>query len=287
MTVKSKIQSLINHCNRKTAGVTTDLTNAVKALSARLDRYADGAAIQVEYMDIAPYRSGDTFTAPTKEGYYFAGWFTDEVCASASKLAETTLTGNAYAKFVPASVLDVHVSVDSAIPNSEGKYAVRALSTVVDMALSSIGFIYGLPGGEEKKWSATTVYKTITWHDKKPYEDFCSLSIYYFAFTIPGANLDSGCVIKPFWKTLDGTTVRGKSVSVVVKDLVQDKCVARIGETYYATLELAMSAAADGDVIDLLADCKHEGKIVVDKSITFRAIGEARSITIVPADTDA
>lgn len=54
--------------------------------------------------DLAGFRSGadsSTWTHPTKEGQAFAGWFTDE--SLTSPVSKSTVSGTAYAKFVPVS----------------------------------------------------------------------------------------------------------------------------------------------------------------------------------------
>ena len=58
--------------------------------------------------------------------------------------------------------------------------------------------------------------------------------------------------------------------------------VAQIGETKYATLDDAIAAAADGDTIELLADCETSSGIKVEKkSLTIKSPGETkRKITL-------
>lgn len=285
MNMKEKIQSLVNHCNRKTASITTDLTNAVKSLSTRLDRYTDGAIIKVEYMDIAPYRSGETFTAPEKEGYYFAGWFTDEVCATS--IAETQLTGNAYAKFVPASVFDVRLSPDTAVPDADGNHMIRALASVVDLKLNKVGFAFKYSPNFDTEYSyiCTKVFQRITGRDNDPWREFCSLSTYYMTLRFTDIKVKEGQAIRcrSYMKTLDGTEVYGKEKEVATLDAVHDKCDARISDIYYPTLAEAISAAAEGDTIVLQADCKYEGDFSIDKSVTLTTDGEQRNIILIPA----
>lgn len=285
MNMKEKIQSLVNHCNRKTAGITTDLTNAVKSLSTRLDRYTDGAIIKVEYMDIAPYRSGETFTAPEKEGYYFAGWFTDEVCTTS--IEKTQLTGNAYAKFVPASAFDVLVSTDTAVPDANGRHKIRLLSSTVDLKLEEIGFSCKTSPNfdNERLLKSTDVYTRITGRDNDPWREFCSLSSYYITHKLTNIKVEEGQAlrVRSYMKTQDGTMVYCKEKEAATLDVVHAACDARIGDTYYPTLAEAISAAAEGDTIVLQADCKYEGDFSIDKSVTFTTDGEQRNIILIPA----
>ncbi len=58
----------------------------------------------VEQMSVSAYKpSSDSskWTYPTKDGYAFAGWYTDETCST----AYTETSGQAYARFVPVSDL--------------------------------------------------------------------------------------------------------------------------------------------------------------------------------------
>ncbi len=54
-----------------------------------------------DFLDVSVYKSGNTYTAPTKDGYAFAGWYAGETCEA----AYTGTTGYAYARFVPVSEL--------------------------------------------------------------------------------------------------------------------------------------------------------------------------------------
>ena len=58
--------------------------------------------------------------------------------------------------------------------------------------------------------------------------------------------------------------------------------VARIDTAEYATLDAAIAAAADGDTIELLADCETSSGIKVEKkSLTIKSTGETkRKITL-------
>lgn len=53
--------------------------------------------------DISAYRDGGTYAAPVKDGYAFAGWYTDDICKTA--LDSNKKDGPAYAKFVEISEL--------------------------------------------------------------------------------------------------------------------------------------------------------------------------------------
>lgn len=288
MNVKQKIQSLINRCNR-TAGTTkADLTEALKSLITKLGRYDDGTTIYVEYMDVAPYRSGETFTAPEKDGYLFAGWFTDEICST--NLGNTVLQGNAYAKFVPDCVLDTNVLIsdnflDDDLTNDDIG-GLRFLSSTTDLYVSKVGFIISA-NGRQQTYETTKVYEGITGLDIKPYEKFCSISSYLIMFRLinmPAAALNSNIEVKAFWVTKDGTTVYGALVETTPNQAIRASSPAKIGDTYYPHINLAIAAAEDGDTITLVGDAKIKGDLVIDKAVTLATDGEPRSIVVMPPD---
>ena len=64
--------------------------------------YTNEYAAVTEKLDVSIYKDGPSssaWTAPAKDGYAFAGWYSDESC----KQAYTGTTGQAYARFVPVS----------------------------------------------------------------------------------------------------------------------------------------------------------------------------------------
>ena len=58
----------------------------------------------IEELDVSSYKGGTSpsaWTAPAKDGYAFAGWYSDEACTR----AYTGTSGQAYARFVPVTEL--------------------------------------------------------------------------------------------------------------------------------------------------------------------------------------
>ena len=64
--------------------------------------YMSEHAAVTEKLDVSKFKTGSdssTWTAPAKDGYAFAGWYSDEGCAQAYE----DTSGTAYARFVPVS----------------------------------------------------------------------------------------------------------------------------------------------------------------------------------------
>lgn len=61
--------------------------------------YTNQYAAVTEKMDVSNYKGTSAWTAPTKGGYAFAGWYSDEGCTK----VYTGTSGQAYARFVPVS----------------------------------------------------------------------------------------------------------------------------------------------------------------------------------------
>lgn len=66
--------------------------------------YTSEYAAATEKLDVSIYKDGpnsSAWTAPSKHGYAFAGWYSDQACTQ----VYTATTGTAYARFVPVSGL--------------------------------------------------------------------------------------------------------------------------------------------------------------------------------------
>ena len=137
----------------------TDSSDVIAADSAQ-DFFA-------EEWDISSYRSGDTYTYPKpktsgKEGYLFAGWYTDKSCDTAYTI--TTIEGvkTAWAKYVPAETLEVKFQATEGLNEQSESSNLRIVSTVDSTNYSKVGFkILSLLTGVEKTTESTEVYKRI------------------------------------------------------------------------------------------------------------------------------
>lgn len=186
----------------------------VKAASATEEYYANSN----EY-SIADYWNENKAqcTAPFRDGYVFAGWYSakDEPL-TASDIKDAGVTNvTAIAKFVPAEVLSIKVQMTT---DEEGAI-LRILSSIDSKNYESVGFEYKLGRlGETTTEPLTVVYSAI-----KPTKDATepilpgdtfveNVSKYFMAIDVNKINDNSHEKIvyaRPYWVTLDGTTVKG------------------------------------------------------------------------------
>jgi uncharacterized repeat protein (TIGR02543 family) len=169
---------------------------------------------------IRTYRTEGNYTAPTLNGYLFAGWFTDEACTKAlAKNAVISDTTIYYAKFVDENVMTVKRQL------REGTTTDLRLVTSVDSLLyEGVGFKVAFNKGELKKLEPfKKVYASLFASGMKYRPELISAASNYFAvLTIKGlpealVSANVNVEVQPYWITLDGTTVVGKSV---IKQLI-------------------------------------------------------------------
>lgn len=202
---------------------------------------------KIEYVpcDMTPYWKAAGKSAPVKENFIFAGWYTADAEGEVTALQETELKEgqlpeNTYAKFVPSYVLSVKTQVEtkaevaSTATDKPSETSMRLLTAVDSGAYQEIGFeiLYGvseLKGTDTKP--ITKVYKSMkmTSDDKeKPVtakDTFGEAAEYLAALdikTIKQGSFASKIYVRPYWKTLDGTKVEGLSKNVRVEDKYTD-----------------------------------------------------------------
>lgn len=173
------------------------------------------------YMDIAPYRSGEFYTAPEKEGYVFAGWFTDDTFQTPVEMDVTT--GWAYAKFLDAQTLTVKFQLTAGTTAQSGYTDLRMLTAVGDLQLRGVSFRINLDGVSRYP-SSNTVYEQVRAGDTiidSPSAVFGEDARYFVTYTltgVPQSAFDMEFVITPRWQTLDGTKVSGTTRSIRISD---------------------------------------------------------------------
>ncbi|MBQ9112553.1 MAG: InlB B-repeat-containing protein [Clostridia bacterium] len=185
--------------------------------------YGTTLGVVEKYDDIATYRGATGYTAPTKDGLVFAGWFTDARCTTA--IAKTTVSGSAYAKFVDADALTVNFQVTAGTTASSTSTNLRLLTTVESTDLACVGFSITY-GNDNVSKTTTTVYKSVkgsTNADTFNYgpQYFSGVSEYFATYTItsvPTAAFNTAFRVAPTWTTLDGTVVMGATANVVISD---------------------------------------------------------------------
>lgn len=169
-------------------------------------------------------------TLGVPEGYVFVGWFTNPECTNA--LAAGSTNAEAYAKYVSAEVFSVKAQVSLLEDREADLYRdIRFVTSVDSLNYSEVGFRITI-NGEERTFNNPTVYKklygvsdTKTVLDYVPNQAICDESEYFNTWTIfnvPYKAYDTPIYVQPYWKTLDGTEVRGETVSKNVARAIID-----------------------------------------------------------------
>lgn len=204
------------------------------------------------YDDISYYRTKDedgNFTAPTLTSdeltaagdttpgeWLFAGWYTNKACTTAlsSSVVYTedgdALTGTYYAKFVSADVLSIkfQISADTDLETSEDT-VLRCVSTVDSLQYKGIGLRLVRPDGtigymDNNKVNTRIKARTDVSVEAYNYSPkvMDTESEYFFSATevIEKDNFSQVYMVKPFWVTVDGTTVYGVSRCTTVEQMV-------------------------------------------------------------------
>ena len=206
----------------------------------------------VTYVEVQDYNSFTTLiqnhTAPTKEGYLFAGWYkvggNSRIAIKAAD--EVTETDTIVAKYVRADMSGVGCQLNLAAENSTTR-AMRIVSIVDSTHYSKVGFnVYGREDGEgvrdewmmyehnserqavsTKVYSGLCVYKNETECDVRTPAQVFGSDAEGFKFTtmllsgIPQADYSTIIAIKPYWITLDGTYVEGMGEFNRVNDFAE------------------------------------------------------------------
>lgn len=169
-------------------------------------------------------------TAPTKDGYFFGGWFTKDLNADKTGTVITDKSGytTAYAKFVPAHVLSVKSQNLATTAVGKGTTNTRFLSAVDSADYQRVGFVINT-GSSEKEVDAKKVYRKVYVTDNDTTNYFTASSLFGAGATyvsvvemgsIPESVWSNDFYIRPYWVTKDGTTVYGLGKYVRVADAV-------------------------------------------------------------------
>ena len=167
----------------------------------------------------AEYRAD--LTAPTKDGYVFAGWYADEECEQV--LVADAVEEKAYAKFVNEKVLTVKTQVTAGITEESEKADIRFVTSVDSVNYKEVGFYITIAGLAKKRIVQKTVYTHLYYVGKgaQDYstatakEEFCSASEYFATYSywnVPQKHFGTKFTVEPYWVTMDGTEVCGEEV---------------------------------------------------------------------------
>lgn len=181
---------------------------------------------EADYYDISSYRD-TTYTAPTKSGKIFAGWYTD--ADYTTPVADDATTGYAYAKFVDAALLTTKCQARAGATAESESTDLRMMLAVDGLDYTNVGFDVAY-NGNTYKGESTTVFKKIVVTDNEtqytynPSDFFGNSAIYMLSCIltdIPQENFNKTIAVTPYWTTLDGTKVTGATRSVTITDAFQ------------------------------------------------------------------
>ena len=273
------------------------ITKAEQAVGAE-DITSSETFATAEY-DVAEYRSSTPYTYPRKEGYIFAGWYTDEACTEDTVFTGTS--GQAYAKFVKDDILGVKCQIRKDTKSTDETTNLRIVTSVGSDMYAKVGFKIEFEGGTPFYTSIDTVYKTMDgWVNGSnksyaPYKLFSIASKYLAGCTVidfPNEDFDKNITITARWKTLDGTTVEGSMKCFSINDVIaafdydtedtasRTQKVAKVGDQYVTTFEGAVSIANDSEediTIQLLSNVTASSQVTINntagKNITIDGCG--------------
>lgn len=178
-------------------------------------QHVDAVTVEpYEYAKFIKYRTEGAYTAPTKEGYLFAGWFTDEACKN--PLVDGVAvdeTKTYYAKFVDKYAQVVKRQIRESKSDSK-KLDLRLVTTLDSLDYKEVGFIVDF--GDDipiLTHPFTKAYKTLHGADILYHPNIFSAASKYFATllitNIPVETLGAERIVTvtTYWVTYDGTTV--------------------------------------------------------------------------------
>ena len=176
--------------------------------------------------DVSPYRgktethdanNGDQYDVskvysdyPVKEGYVFAGWYTDLV--NMKPLDVSVTSGGAYAKFVPQELMEAVAQVSTTTDYASNSASIRFVAAVDSLDYSQVGFLLNRKDSARTyTYGANSVYNTLSAAVEGgsiTADYFHSSGTYMFALTVSGIkDQTSEYTATPFWITQDGTKV--------------------------------------------------------------------------------
>lgn len=187
-----------------------------------------GEPIIENHTDISEYRNESGNTAPAdKDGYIFAGWYTDETCTD--PIDENTITGSAYAKYIDEDVLTVKFQIPTTTNSASESTTLRLVSSIDSLDYQNVSFevSYTDSFGTKKShtWTTKNAYTALTGYNGMteltytPDEQFSKASEYFVALNInnvPNEAFGYAFTVTPKWTTLDGTVVEGSTRTNII-----------------------------------------------------------------------
>ena len=174
---------------------------------------------------------------PVATGEYtnwlFAGWYTDDTCATPVKSVSDIPDTGAYAKFVNPDVLSVKLQV-GANASTSTLTNMRLVSSVDSLNYQRVGFKVNYDGNLPEDYSTNTVYRRIVASSTSGVSYNYSPKVvgteseYFVTVTlinVSSNNYNKSFYIEPYWVTFDGVTVYGVSKNASVEDGVTDTTI--------------------------------------------------------------
>lgn len=207
------------------------VASCVVAMPETADAADSDKVIYENISNISTYRSG-SYTAPTKPGYFFGGWY-DAENGTALTEDEANKASSAYAKFVPSYVLSAKVQNKANTTSGDGATSIRMVSAVDSWDYQKVGFKVLLNNDETKQvlnedGSALETTKGYTGLLVSGKTDpvtadqlFGAAAEYLMVWRlddIADSNDAKIINITPYWITADGTKVEGLTKYAHVED---------------------------------------------------------------------
>lgn len=172
------------------------------------------------YLNVEPYRGGETYIAPEKAGFVFAGWYTD--AEMTQPLSEDVTTGYAYARFVDAQMLSVKCQITEGTTADSETTDLRLLTGVGGLDYRYVAFQVSW-NGMSMKLICDRGYEQLIADDKTISSTavFGTEAVYFMSYTlsdVPRESFDEEITVTPGWCTLDGTLVTGTTRLVLIRN---------------------------------------------------------------------
>lgn len=228
----------------------SDNAKQVYAAEVTTTAHESGKFVYATYADKDEVKNYLGKSAPgTKEGYLFAGWYTDEDCTQTIKNAkevDEATTSIFYAKYVPENVLSTKVQISLDDISTTDEYDTRNMrfvSSVDDLTYGQVGFALKYQEKDSTTWrtfknEGTYVFTRIVAAEGNDDYKFSpkvvnTKSEYFITATWKGANetgltndtsegattdFNTGYYVRAYWVTMDGVTVYGPVRYVSVND---------------------------------------------------------------------
>lgn len=143
-----------------------------------------------------------------KDGFYFAGWFTDETYAEACDFSNVNSEMTAYAKYIPQSDISISASKSGL---SLKNFTLKSTVDVNGNKFKEVGVVYNVNGTE------TMVAASQTENKFNAFLNFFGANKSTVEYTadlaVKGMASNTNITVTPYWVTMDGTVVYGNPVS--------------------------------------------------------------------------